>query len=150
VPGALLTGALALAGTAIGGTDDARTVVTAETKLLETRQAQILEAGSLPLRIDAEDAVTVKLRGRSRIGAGEAKVAKTRILELEPDETLEVELPLTAEGRARLAGCDAQQIVIKVRLSPSEDPIGDPDDGRGQITEQLVRDDPGCAPAASA
>jgi hypothetical protein len=147
---ALVAAAFGVAGTAIGADRTARTVVTAETRLLETRQDEILDAGSLPVSVKADDAVTVKLRGRSRIGADEAKVAKTRIFELEPGEKLRVELPLTSEGRARLTRCDAQQLLIKMRVSPFDDPIGDPDDGRAQITEQLVPDEAACPPARGA
>jgi hypothetical protein len=143
---AVLCGLSALAAAPIGAPGSARVEATAEVRLLEIRQSEVLAAGNLPLSVEADDAVTVKLRGRSRIAAQESKVAMSRIVKLEAGEEAEVELPLTEQGRERLRRCDDQELVVKVRVSAGDDPLGDGNDGRGRIAEQLVRDDPACTP----
>jgi hypothetical protein len=134
------------AGDAWGSALAAGVEATAEVRLLETRQSEILAAKQLPVSVEADDAVLVKLRGRSQVEGEEGKVAKSRVVELEAGEGADVELPLTERGQARLGRCDEQELVIKIRVTLAGDPLGDGDDGRGRITARLVRDDPACAP----
>jgi hypothetical protein len=131
-------------GAGAGVAQEPNLTVTLDTSL----QSEILAAGRLGTTIEASDAIELRLRGRSRI-AGEqrpAKIAKRREIALEAGETANLDLPLTASGRARLGRCDEQEIVVKIRASLAPDPIGGPDDTRGLISEPLVVDDPASAP----
>ena len=145
---AVPSGALALAGEGdgLGAGIAAKKNALVDVTLATNSQADILKAGALELRVETDDAVEVKLRGISQI-AGEVKpqkVTKKRKLELDAGGDATVKLPLTAKGRERLARCDEQQLVVKIRATLAGDPFGDGDDGRGRVTKQLLTDGPAC------
>jgi hypothetical protein len=113
-----------------------------------TLQSDILAAGRLDATVEARDALELKLRGRSRIVGEErsVKVAKSRTIELDAGQKASLKLPLTPSGRERLGRCEEQQLLVKIRASLAPDPLGGDDDTRGLIAQQLVIDDPACAP----
>ncbi len=149
VVGALVSasGALAL-GAGGGGPARAKSGGPVQVELVSASQATILDEGRLEVRVDADEALKLRLRGLSRRGGGHpSKVAKSRRARLDAGESKTVKLPLTSDGRLRLADCGQQDIVIKARASELGDRLGDRDDDHTRVTEQLAVDGPGCAAA---
>jgi hypothetical protein len=145
---AVPSGTLALAGDGdgLGAGLAAKQNALVDVTLATNSQVDILKARALELRVESDEAVEVKLRGISQI-AGETKpqkVSKKRKLGLDAGGDATVKLPLTAKGRERLARCDQQELVVKVRATLAGDPFGDDDDGLGRVAEQLLTDGPAC------
>jgi hypothetical protein len=117
-----------------------------ELSLVSASQRKILQKDALEVRVRAPGDRLVKLRGYS----GSRRVAKPRVLGLDAGEEARIELPLTASGERRLARCEEQELVVKLRVSLAGDPIGDGDDGRTRLTRPLQLDAPECTHGVAA
>jgi hypothetical protein len=117
-----------------------------DVRLATASQKQILADDALTAEVSSDEPGRVELRGKA--GAGKlTKVARSRRARLDGDGTQTVALPLTAKGRALLAGCGPQRITVRARASEAGDRLGDGDDVRDRVRAEFVVDSAACAAA---
>ena len=133
-------------GAAVAGGDAAGVGKMIDVRLASASQKQILADDALRVEVSSDQPGRVQLRGKA--GAGKpTKVARSRRVRLDGDGAQTVALPLTAKGRALLAGCGPQQITVRARASEAGERLGDGDDVRDRARAALVVDSAACAVA---
>ena len=133
--------ALAVGGEASAKPKDRKMI---DVELASASQQKILGDDALTVQVSSAEAGKVALRAKAGTGRP-VKVAKSRRARTDAGESSTIELPLTPRGRARLAECAQQRIVVLARAAKAGDRIGGDDDDRDRVRADLDVNSAACA-----